>query len=122
MVTGTLAAKFCDVSSASPCSAPAASVRRNHPEPDASRDGAVRKAFPHNVQPGAAVPMKVCCSLNCALTGLRGATSDSASRHATMRGRRGAAHVHDRDEASCSDFFTAPGDEKNDGSCINTRK
>src|SRR3984957_15847770 len=112
MVTGTLAAKFCEVSSASPLSAPAASVRRNQPWPDASTDGGVRKALPDNVQPGAAVPMKVCCSLNCALTGLRWAASDSASRPATERGRASAVRMHAREDASCADWFTVAGAEK----------
>jgi hypothetical protein len=44
-------------------------VSRSHPEPAASIDGAVKMAELLNVHPGAVVPLKSCCSLNCAVAG-----------------------------------------------------
>src|ERR1700733_16018042 len=68
-VTGTLPAKLNALLRARPFSVPPVSVSRSHPEPAASIDGAVKVAELLNVHPDAVVPLKSCCSLNCALAG-----------------------------------------------------
>src|SRR5690348_1617298 len=68
--TGTLPAKLNPLLRASPFALMTAVVRRSHPEPAVSIDGAVRTAELVNVHPGAVVPSKDSCSLNCAFAGL----------------------------------------------------
>src|ERR1700733_4463921 len=84
-VTGTLPAKLNALLRARPFSVPPVSVSRSHPEPAASIDGAVKMAELLKVHPDAVVPLKSCCSLNCAVAGMTYAVKSKQLKESLVR-------------------------------------